>query len=107
MGSHRQRNVSRLVLALTMILSVNAQNSSKAVREEVKVGVVLNMESNLAKISLSCLNMAISDFYDSHHHRSYKTRLALRVMDSNRDVVEAASSGSLSHLSPYTYVFEL
>ena len=59
----------------------------------VKVGVVLDMDTWLGKMGLSCISMALSDFYASHGH--YKTRLALEIRDSKRDVVGAAAAGTL------------
>ncbi|RVW72733.1 Glutamate receptor 2.2 [Vitis vinifera] len=56
----------------------------------VKVGVVLDMDTWLGKMGLSCISMALSEFYASHGH--YKTRLVLEIRDSNRDVVGAAAA---------------
>ncbi|XVF48218.1 hypothetical protein PTKIN_Ptkin03bG0172200 [Pterospermum kingtungense] len=63
----------------------------------VKVGVVLDLEYSLVgKIGLSCINMALSDFYATHPH--YETRVVLNTKDSKEDVVQAAAAGSsLSH----------
>ncbi|KAG5225148.1 glutamate receptor [Salix suchowensis] len=57
----------------------------------VKVGVVLDLDDVLyGNIGLSCINMALSDFYASHS--DYKTRLALTTIDSKKDVVGAAAA---------------
>ncbi|XP_024022693.1 glutamate receptor 2.8 [Morus notabilis] len=56
----------------------------------VKVGVVLDVETPVAKIWLSCLNMGISDFYASHPQ--FNTRLILNTRNSERDVIGAASA---------------
>ncbi|XP_034684068.1 glutamate receptor 2.7-like [Vitis riparia] len=56
----------------------------------VKVGVVLDMDTWLGKMGLSCITVALSDFYASHGH--YKTRLVLEIRDSKRDVVGAAAA---------------
>lgn len=65
----------------------------------VNVGVVLDdLHSMEGKAWLSCIKMALSDFYASHSH--YKTRLVLNVRDSNQNVVGAAAAGS-----PYPYKF--
>jgi ionotropic glutamate receptor len=65
----------------------------------VNVGVVLDLESDLdGKIALSCIEMALSDFYATHG--DYKTRLVLTTRDSMKDVVGAAAAGSLSHSHP-------
>ncbi|XP_062099521.1 glutamate receptor 2.8-like isoform X2 [Humulus lupulus] len=56
----------------------------------VKVGVVLDLETPVAKIWLSCIELALSDLYASHAH--FKTRLVLNIRDSNKDIVSAASA---------------
>ncbi|KAL5559600.1 hypothetical protein UlMin_035811 [Ulmus minor] len=56
----------------------------------VKVGVVLDLKTEVAEIWLSCMEMALSDFYASRAH--YKTRLVFRTRDSNGDVVDAAAA---------------
>ena len=67
----------------------------------VNVGVVLDFDTSFGKRGLSCIPMALSDFYASHGN--YKTRLVLKTRDSRRDVVGAAAAGtpslslSLSH----------
>ncbi|XP_073265991.1 glutamate receptor 2.2-like [Populus alba] len=69
-----------------------AQNTTSTI--PVNVGVVLDFASLGAKIALSCINMALSDFYASHG--DYKTRLVLNTRDSKEDVIGAAAAGSLS-----------
>ncbi|KAF3446142.1 hypothetical protein FNV43_RR11321 [Rhamnella rubrinervis] len=56
----------------------------------VKVGVVLDLGAEVARIWLSCINVALSDFYASHGY--YKTRLILSTRDSKEDVVAAAAA---------------
>ncbi|KAG5225140.1 glutamate receptor [Salix suchowensis] len=57
----------------------------------VNVGVVLDLGSDLdGKIALSCIEMALSDFYATHG--DYKTRLVLSTRDSMKDVVGAAAA---------------
>ncbi|KAJ6373296.1 hypothetical protein OIU76_027603 [Salix suchowensis] len=57
----------------------------------VNVGVVLDLDSDLdGKIALSCIEMALSDFYATHG--GYKTRVALAIRDSKKDVVGAAAA---------------
>jgi ionotropic glutamate receptor len=69
-----------------------AQNTTSTI--PVNVGVVLDLASLEANIALSCINMALSDFYASHG--DYKTRLVLNTRDSKKDVIGAAAAGSLS-----------
>ncbi|KAJ6434804.1 hypothetical protein OIU84_000109 [Salix udensis] len=59
----------------------------------VNVGVVLDLEYLEANIALSCINMAVSDFYANHG--DYKTRMVLTTRDSKKDAVGAAAAGSL------------
>ncbi|XP_010259753.1 PREDICTED: glutamate receptor 2.8-like [Nelumbo nucifera] len=64
----------------------DAQNTTAT----IDVGVILDLDSWSGKVGLSCIKMALSDFYATHH--SYTTRLKIHVRDSNNDVVEAASA---------------
>ncbi|KAI5354095.1 hypothetical protein L3X38_006990 [Prunus dulcis] len=58
----------------------------------VNVGLVLDdLDSGDGKIWLSCIKMALSDFYASH--ANYKTRLVLNTRDSKKSVVDAAAAG--------------
>ncbi|KAK6912456.1 Solute-binding protein family 3/N-terminal domain of MltF [Dillenia turbinata] len=68
-------------------ITVVAQNTTII---PVKVGVVLDLDALGGLMSLSCINMSLSDFYASH--RNYTTRLNLHVRNSKGDVVGAASS---------------
>ncbi|KAJ8561139.1 hypothetical protein K7X08_027329 [Anisodus acutangulus] len=67
-----------------------AQNKSSTI--PVNVGVVLDMDEFLGKMGLSCISMALSDFYSSDHGSKYKTRVVLHTRDSKRDVVGAAAA---------------
>ncbi|EOY29260.1 Glutamate receptor, putative [Theobroma cacao] len=73
-------------LFIFLLEGVLTQNTTT----EVNVGVVLDMDSLVGKIGLSCINMALSDFYDTHAH--YKTRMVLNIRDSKEDVVAAADA---------------
>lgn len=58
----------------------------------VNVGVILDdPDSVRGKVRLSCIEMALSDFYSSHS--SSRTRLVLSIRDSRKDVVDAAAAG--------------
>ncbi|KAI5556062.1 hypothetical protein BDE02_18G009400 [Populus trichocarpa] len=66
-----------------------AKNSTSII--PVNVGVVLDLDNDLdGKIGLSCINMSLSDFYDTHG--DYKTRLVLITRDSKNDVAGAAAA---------------
>ena len=62
----------------------------------VNVGVILDFDTWTGNMGLSCINMALADFYASHNH--FKTRLHLHSRDSKCDVVEAAAGGKSSSL---------
>ncbi|GMQ02695.1 hypothetical protein CsSME_00048805 [Camellia sinensis var. sinensis] len=57
---------------------------------QVKVGVVLDMNTWVGKMGLKCISMALSYIYSSHPH--FKTRLDLHVRDSKNNVVGAAAA---------------
>ncbi|KAF4386289.1 hypothetical protein G4B88_003506 [Cannabis sativa] len=85
----------------TAILNVTERDDMKNIENKccmaqndtipVKVGVVLDMETQIGKIWLSCIELGLSDFYGSHPN--FKTRLILNIRDSKEDVVTAASQG--------------
>ncbi|GMY29111.1 glutamate receptor 2.8-like [Fagus crenata] len=54
----------------------------------VNVGVILDFDTWSGKMGMSCINMALADFYASNSN--YKTRLVLNSRDSKSDVVGAA-----------------
>ncbi|KAL6212674.1 hypothetical protein ACLB2K_017892 [Fragaria x ananassa] len=59
---------------------------------QVQIGVVLDdlINSVSGKTLLSCIKMALSDFY--FYHPFYKTRLVLNSRDSKKNVIAAAAS---------------
>ncbi|KAI6681832.1 hypothetical protein NL676_035713, partial [Syzygium grande] len=67
-----------------------SSNNSNPTTITVNVGVVLDLETRVGQMGLSCINMSLSDFYSSNP--SYKTRLVLNVRDSKRDEVAAAAA---------------
>ncbi|KAF9662000.1 hypothetical protein SADUNF_Sadunf18G0007700 [Salix dunnii] len=76
-----------LYLKIWFIEVLVAQNTATI---PVNVGVVLDLEFLDANIGLTCINMALSDFYATHG--DYKTRLVLTTRDSRNDVVGAAAA---------------
>lgn len=88
-----------LLISLSINLSLVMGQKSQNTTIPVKVGVVLDdLDSSSTKVWLSCIEMALSDFYTSR--ASSSTRLALSIRDSREDVVDAAAAGfspSLSH----------
>ncbi|KAL0428928.1 UNVERIFIED_CONTAM: Glutamate receptor 2.8 [Sesamum radiatum] len=77
--------------ALLLLLSVaifSAVRTSSTI--DFQVGVILDLDSPVGRIGMSCLSMASYDFYSAH--ADYKTRLVLNVRDSNNSVVDAAAA---------------
>nr|XP_034890040.1 glutamate receptor 2.8-like [Populus alba] len=74
-----------LSLKIWFIEVLVAQNTATI---PVNVGVVLDLEFSGGNIGLTCINMALSDFYATHS--DYKTRLVLTTRNSGNDVVGAA-----------------
>ncbi|CAL2233610.1 unnamed protein product [Prunus armeniaca] len=56
----------------------------------VNVGVVVDLDAPSGKTYLSCIKMALQDFYASHAH--FNTRLVLHTRNSNQTVVGAAAA---------------
>ncbi|KAI3992657.1 hypothetical protein MKX01_007979 [Papaver californicum] len=65
-------------------LVVMGQNTTQVVVEEFKVGIILDLNISVAKVWLTSMNMALSNFYATTSH---KRRLVFHVRDSNRDVL--------------------
>ncbi|KAI6702660.1 hypothetical protein NL676_011796 [Syzygium grande] len=81
----------------THLAVAKSSNNNNATMIPVNVGVVLDLETWVGQMGLSCINMSLSDFYSSNP--SYKTRLVLNVRDSKRDEVAAAAAGYKNSLS--------
>lgn len=85
-----------IVVLLNILLAMAAQEEAGAV-VKVKVGVVLDFNFSFGKMGLSCISMALADFYSCGSH--YKTRVTLNTIDSNGTVVGAAAAGLfVSHI---------
>ncbi|KAK3437754.1 hypothetical protein EUGRSUZ_C02432 [Eucalyptus grandis] len=59
-------------------------------KEMIQVRLVHSMNSTVGKVMVSCISMALSDFYGVH--ADYHTRLSLHVRDPEDDTMDAASS---------------
>ena len=82
------------ILIPSILFLAKAQNSTVP----VQVGVIVNLDKWVGKMELTCLNMALSDFYGSHAF--YNTRLVFQIRHSDgNDVVGAAAAGSSVSLS--------
>ncbi|GMI95131.1 GLUTAMATE RECEPTOR 2.7, glutamate receptor 2.7 [Hibiscus trionum] len=82
-----------LVTNVWLLKGVVAQSQNTTTASAVvavHVGVVLDMDSLVGKIGMSCINMALSDFYGAHPH--YKTRVVLNAKDSMDDIVATAAA---------------
>ncbi|KGN63242.2 hypothetical protein Csa_022449 [Cucumis sativus] len=66
------------------------KEAAAAAAVKVKVGVVLDLNVIVGKISLSCISMALADFYAPRSY--YKTRIILNPIDSNGSVIRAAAA---------------
>ena len=58
---------------------------------EIKIGIVLDLQTPFSKICLTSINMSLSDFYENHSN--YTTRIAIHVRDSLEDAVQASAAG--------------
>ncbi|PIA57932.1 hypothetical protein AQUCO_00500092v1 [Aquilegia coerulea] len=56
----------------------------------VNIGVILDMDTWVGRMTNSCIFMAVNDFYSTHHN--YTTRLVPHIRDSKGDVLDAASA---------------
>lgn len=80
-----------------------AQQSNQEIASNFQVGVILDLDSLVGRIGLSCLSLALSDFYSAHPN--YNTRLILHVRDSKGQIIEAASSGT--HFSSMPFLLSM
>ncbi|XP_024199279.1 glutamate receptor 2.8 [Rosa chinensis] len=89
MENQKRRISINLVLLswIFMVAAIAAENTSTI---PVNVGVVVDLDEVSGKMYLSCIEMALSDFYASH--AQYKTRVVLNTSNSHEDVVGAADA---------------
>ncbi|KAM7477592.1 hypothetical protein LguiA_025805 [Lonicera macranthoides] len=81
------------------------ESNSTSSKILVKVGVLLDTDIGIGKMSLRCIRMALSDFYASHPQ--YKTRLHLSVRNSNATIVGAAVTAAVEGNQPAIADLEL
>ncbi|XP_020570687.1 glutamate receptor 2.9-like [Phalaenopsis equestris] len=91
-GRKPQRHPFCLVFLLSLVLRAEAQVGGEGVhgRIQIDVGVILDVESWIGNISLSCMRMAVEDFYAVNS--GYSTRISLHLRDSGGDAFGAASA---------------
>ncbi|KAI9117174.1 hypothetical protein K1719_011340 [Acacia pycnantha] len=63
---------------------------SKANKAQIPIGVVVDLNTSIGSMAIRCIQMAHQEFYTHYSH--YQTRLDLRIRDSEKDVVRAASA---------------
>ncbi|KAM3267633.1 hypothetical protein P3S67_032051 [Capsicum chacoense] len=83
-----------LLFSVSLWMCSSFSNSQKTIQNRTsnfQVGVILDLKSVVGSMGLSCMSMALSDFYSIHSN--YSTRLSLHVRDSQGQVVEAAAAG--------------
>ncbi|WCJ30466.1 glutamate receptor 2.2 [Euphorbia peplus] len=90
-----RKNIKISVISLCFFVffssRVMAENTTTTTtRISVNVGAVVDMENSVGKMMLSCIQMAISDFYQTNSH--FQTRIHLHTRDSMGDVVGAAAA---------------
>ncbi|KAF5776790.1 putative periplasmic binding protein-like I [Helianthus annuus] len=76
-------------LIFLLVMSLFAVNNGNP-NIEIKIGVILDMDSNVGKMSKTCISMAIGDFYRKHNN--YTTIIHPFYRDSKQDNVQAASA---------------
>ncbi|KAL6655544.1 hypothetical protein ACP70R_006370 [Stipagrostis hirtigluma subsp. patula] len=67
-----------------------AQNDTKSGADGFPVGVILDLGTLVGKITRTCIQMALEDFYAVH--KNYSTKLVLHIRDSHSNNVQAASA---------------
>ncbi|KAL5840233.1 hypothetical protein ACOSQ4_012841 [Xanthoceras sorbifolium] len=75
-------------LTFVMLITVVLCETS-TLKDQVRVGVILDLNAKVGRIAQRWMSMAYSDFYAVKAH--YRTRLALLTRNSINDVVAAAS----------------
>ncbi|KAI3711928.1 hypothetical protein L1987_70477 [Smallanthus sonchifolius] len=73
------------VMMMSMLCIMNSKTTT-----DVPIGVILDMESSIGKMTYTCISMAINDFYHKHNHSTTVIRPHFR--DSKQDNIQAASA---------------
>lgn len=93
-----------MLLTATVPVTAQEEEAAAAAKVKVKVGVVLDLNFVVGQMGLSCISMALADFYSSRSY--YETRVILNTIDSNNTVVDAAAAGSFSSFfQSYIYIY--
>ena len=92
--------LSILIIILLVSFGMRPVFSDSAGKEAVNVGVIVDYDKWVGKMGLSCIEMALSEFYASHGY-NYKTRLMIHTRDSKQDVIGAAAAGMVLIFAPF------
>ncbi|GLU17157.1 hypothetical protein SLE2022_335510 [Rubroshorea leprosula] len=85
--------IPNLFIVLCWLFSAEAavaQNITATGKISVNVGVLLDLDTWVGKLGLSCISMSLSDFYSKHS--DFRTKLDLKIRDSKEDIVGAATA---------------
>jgi glutamate receptor, ionotropic, plant len=82
-----------LLLLIVHLCAAAYQNATTTTNrpDEFHVGVILEMDSLVGKVSRASISLAVNDFYSVH--RNHSTKLVLHFRDSTGSNVQAASAG--------------
>ena len=84
-------NTLMFLLFLSSVVAAHG-NAKTKVTVPVPVGVILDLETLVGKMSRTSINMAFEDFYAANE--AYSTRLELHFRDSKDDDLEATFAGT-------------
>ncbi|KAM0043368.1 putative periplasmic binding protein-like I [Helianthus debilis subsp. tardiflorus] len=87
---HRHHHAMLILILIPMLIINTATANANETTSEIAIGVILDMESSVGKVSKICIEMAIRDFYQTHNN--YTTRIVAHFRDSKNDRVEAVSA---------------
>ncbi|KAI3814872.1 hypothetical protein L1987_14519 [Smallanthus sonchifolius] len=73
------------VMMMSLLCTINSKTTT-----DVRIGVILDMDSSIGKMTNTCISMAINDFYQNHNHSTTVIRPHFR--DSKQDNIQAASA---------------
>ncbi|KAL7140537.1 hypothetical protein ABFS83_09G125700 [Erythranthe nasuta] len=82
--------VSLPLLLFTSFFVAPLSGLINATAVKADVGIILDFETSVGKISMTCISMAIEDFYNNRS--SHTTVIVPQFRDSKSDVIGAASS---------------
>ncbi|XP_056176301.1 glutamate receptor 2.7-like isoform X2 [Syzygium oleosum] len=78
------------LLYIPICLFLTPSTCQNVTATTIDVGVILDMDTYVGKMSKTCLEMAIDDFYSAHD--DYTTRLVLHTRNATSDAVVATSA---------------